>query len=520
MIVATVMIAGAGPTGLMLACELRLAGVEVVIVDRLPGRTGQSRAGGMHPRSMEVLDQRGLLAPFLAAGQPRQFGHFSGLRMDFSGLATRYPHSLMILQASVERLLEERLTELGTQVRWSAEVTGLRQDEQGVTVELGTGDNGTNDLGTGEQLTVDYLVGCDGGRSAVRKLVGIEFPGTPATLNSILGDVELAEPPADWFFEERREHGRFSVFSFEEGWYRVMTTEYDPDVPRETPVELADLRAAIIRVAGTDFGMHSPRWVSRFNDSARQAAKYRQGRVLLAGDAAHIHFPAGGQGLNMGVQDAVNLGWKLALVARGQAPATLLDGYHTERHPVAARVLANTRAQTALGRPDTHTTALREVFAQLIELDTADQQYLSGMISALDIRYPLGDEHPLTGRRVPDFDLKTQAGHSRVFELLHEGRAVLLDLGGHAGLAPTLAGWAGRVELVRAQRAEPTVAVPGLGRCELPRLLLIRPDGYLAWCGPTTEPGDGTGIDLAGLHTALTSNFGPAEQPGQPRTYS
>ncbi|WP_329582538.1 FAD-dependent monooxygenase [Kitasatospora sp. NBC_01250] len=512
---ATVMIAGAGPTGLMLACELRLAGIDVVLVDRLPGRSGQSRAGGMHARTMEVMDQRGLLDGFLTGGVPMQIGHFSGLELDFSGLATRYPHMLRILQSDVEVLLEEHLAKLGTQVRWSAGVTGIRQGEHGVTVELG------GDSGDGEELVVDYLVGCDGGRSTVRKLLGIGFPGTEPTLSSILGDVELTDPPAAPIVEERRPNGRLSVFAFGENWWRVTTTEYDAGVARDTPVDVEDLRATLIRVAGTDFGMHSPRWVSRFNDSTRQADRYRQGRVLLAGDAAHIHFPAGGQGMNLGIQDAVNLGWKLALVARGQAPAHLLDSYQAERHPVAARVLANTRAQTALGRPDTHTSALREVFETLMAQDTAGPQYLAAMVSALDIRYPLGDGHPLTGRRVPDFDLTTgsgsgSGGRSRVFELLHGGRGVLLDLAGHAGTAAVLSGWAGRVDLVTARRAEPTVAVPGLGRCVLPRVLLIRPDGHVAWCGPTEPAGDGVGVDLGALHAALTDTFGPAEPPHAP----
>jgi 2-polyprenyl-6-methoxyphenol hydroxylase-like FAD-dependent oxidoreductase len=318
MIMATVVIAGAGPVGLMLAGELRLGGVDVVLLDRLPSRTGESRAGGIHPRTMEVLDQRGILDGFLAAGQVLQAGHFAGLRLDFSGFATRYPFSLAILQARVERLLERHVNDLGVRVRWSAEVTGVRQDDTGVVVTV-RGPAGT------EELAADYLVGCDGGRSAVRKLAGIGFPGTDATMTSLLGDVELADPPANSVFQERRELGNFSVFGFEPGWYRVMTSQYDRVIDRDAPVGVEDLRTALRRIAGTDFGLHSPRWVSRFSDAARQADRYRAGRVLLAGDAAHIHYPAGGQGLNTGVQDAVNLGWKLAMVARGQAPATLLD---------------------------------------------------------------------------------------------------------------------------------------------------------------------------------------------------
>ncbi|WP_425388261.1 FAD-dependent monooxygenase [Amycolatopsis taiwanensis] len=440
---ATVAIAGAGPVGLMLAGELRLAGIEVVLVDRLAGRAGESRAGGIHPRTMEVLDQRGLMAEFLAAGRPIQAGHFSGLFLDFSGFATRYPYTLAIMQAAVERLLEERAAELGVRVRWSTEVTDVHQDAGGVVVTVRTPD------GT-ERLAADYLVGCDGGRSSVRKLAGIGFPGTPATMTALLGDVELAEPPAEPVFQKRREHGDFSVLDFEPCWYRVMTNEYDHVADRDAPVDVEDLRRALIRIAGTDYGMHSPRWVSRYSDAARQAERYRHGRVLLAGDAAHIHFPAGGQGLNLGVQDAMNLGWKLAMVAGGHAPESLLDSYHAERYPVAERVLHNTRAQTVLGHPGAHTEALRDLVRELIDFDEVNG-YLGGMISALDIRYPVADGHPLLGRRMPDLDLKTSAGEVRLYSLLHGGRPVLLHLGDHPESAAALTGWDDRVDVVAAR---------------------------------------------------------------------
>ncbi len=483
--VTDVVIAGGGPTGLMLACELRLAGIEVVVLDRLAGRTGESRAGGLHPRSLEVLDQRGLAGRFLAAGRPMQAGHFSGVRLDFTALATRYPYTLNLLQARVEALLEARAAELGVYVRWSSEVVGLHQDAQGVEALL------RGELGE-SRLRAAYVVGCDGGRSAVRKLAGIEFPGTPATMTALLGDVELAAPPPGPIFMSRRERGDFTVLQFEPGWHRVVTNQFDRVADRDAPVSFEDLRETFLKIAGTDFGMHHPRWISRFSDAARQAERYRHGRVLLAGDAAHIHFPAGGQGMNTGLQDAVNLGWKLAAVLRGHAPHELLDSYHEERHPVGARVLSNTRAQTALARPGPHVEALRETFAGLVgqpEVNAA----LSGMISGLDIRYPLGDAHPLLGRRVPDLELITAAGEVRLFDLLHAARPVLLGLGGFAEAAAVAEGWAARIDVVSARCRDEAWTVPAL---------LIRPDGHIAWVASAGAPA---------LHAALTRWCGPAD---------
>ncbi|GAA3121973.1 FAD-dependent monooxygenase [Streptosporangium carneum] len=513
---ADVVIAGGGPTGLMLACELRLAGVEVAVLDRLAGRSGESRAGGIHARSMEVLDQRGLVDRFLDAGQRVPAGHFSALWLDLGRLETRYPFMLMILQSVVERLLEERAAELGARVRWSSEVTGVRQDDSGVEVEV---------LGPGgaERLRAGYLVGCDGGRSAVRRLAGIDFPGTPATMTAMLGDVMLTDPPAERIFQERREHGSFSVLKFGEDWYRVLTNEFDHVADRDAPVTFEGLREAFARIAGTDYGMHSPRWVSRFGDAARQAAEYRRGRVLLAGDAAHIHFPAGGQGLNLGLQDAVNLGWKIASVVHGRTPCGLLDSYHAERHPVAERVLHNTRAQTVLGRPGEHMTALREVLGGLIEFDDVNRS-LGSMVTALDVRYPMGDGHPLLGRRVPDLDLRTSAGDVRLFELLRAARPVLLDLGADPGRAPLAAGigaetgdpggeglseaaegWADRVDLVEAECPADGWALPDAGEVPAPAALLVRPDSHVAWAAPR-----GAAPDLPALRSALTAWFGPA----------
>ncbi|MFE2864702.1 FAD-dependent monooxygenase [Embleya sp. NPDC059259] len=495
-----VVIAGAGPTGLMLACELRLAGVDVVVVERLARRTGESRAGGMHARTLEVLDQRGVLDRFLALGEFQSVGHFSGIWLDFDESESRHPRPLMILQSTVERLLEEWAAELGVRVRRSSELSGIHQDRDGVTVELGTARSAA------ETLRARYLVGCDGGRSTVRKLSGIDFPGTPATMTAMVGDVELPDLTEEYIWARRRPTGEFSVIAFEPGWYRVITSEYDHVADGDEPATFEQLRDSLVRLAGTDYGMHSPRWVSRFGDAARQAARYRDGRVLLAGDAAHIHFPAGGQGLNVGVQDAVNLGWKLASVVHEQAPDSLLDSYHAERHPVAERVLHNTRAQAALTRPGPQTDALRDVFGSLIVFDDVNR-YLCGMLTGLDIRYPIEGDHPLTGRRVPDADLKTPAGLIGVHELLHAARPVLLDLRGGAEPPATVEGWRDRVDLVRARSEDDHWPVPGGGDIPAPAALLIRPDGHVAWVAPTDAA-----VASASLRTALTTWFGPPER--------
>lgn len=495
---ADVVIAGAGPTGLMLACELRLAGVDVVVVERLAERTGESRAGGIHSRTLEVLDQRGVLDRFLAEGELQPVGHFSALYLEFDESESRHPYPLMILQSAIERLLEEWATELGVRVRWSSEVSGIHQDEAGVTVELGTAGAAP------ATLRARYLVGCDGGRSTVRKLSGIDFPGTEATMTALIGDVELPDLPEDYVWVRRCPTGDYSAIAFEPGWFRVITSEYDRVPDRDEPVTFEQLRESLVRVAGTDFGMQNPRWISRFTDAARQAAQYRQGRVLLAGDAAHIHFPAGGQGLNMGVQDAVNLGWKLASVVRGQAPESLLDSYHAERHPVGERVLHNTRAQSALVRPGPQTDALRDVFGSLMVFDDVNR-YLRHMLNALDIRYPVDGNQPLDGRRVPDADLNTPEGPTYVYELLHTARPVLLDLRGSAEVAESVKGWADRVDLVEARAEDDHWIVPAIGEIPAPAALLIRPDGHVAW----SAAADGA-PDTSALRTALTTWFGPA----------
>ncbi|MFE3445109.1 FAD-dependent monooxygenase [Nocardia sp. NPDC059180] len=474
-----VVIAGAGPTGLMLAAELRRCGVEVVLVDGLAARTGESRAGGIHARTMEVLGQRGLLDRLLPQGRIIQAGHFGGLPLDFSDFDTRHPYMLAVLQSVIERELDTHATELGAPTHWASPIAGFRQDRTGVEVEIG----GPNP----RRVRADYLVGCDGGRSTVRKLAGVAFTGTDATATGMIADVELSNPPAQPFFAHRSGAGDFSVVQFEPGWYRLVVQRHDLVLDRSTELTFDAFRANFAEIAGTDFGMHTPRWVTHYGDAARHAEQYRLGRVFLAGDAAHIHYPAGGQGQNLGIQDAVNLGWKLAAVLHAGASEELLDTYETERHPIAARVLHNTRAQTALMRSGPHTDALRDILSDLIDMD-AVRQRLGLMITGLDIRYDTTCDHPLAGRRIPDADLGTADGDTRVSRLLPVGRSVLLALNG-TDVAP-VPGWADRIDVVCARGQAGTWAVPGVGDIRTPSAVLVRPDGYVAWAADEpTAPG-------------------------------
>ncbi len=490
-----VVIAGGGPTGLMLAGELALAGVDVAIVERranqdLPG----SRAGGLHSRTIEVLDQRGIADRFLSEGQVAQVAGFAGVSFDISDFPTRHPYSLGLWQNHIERILAGWVGELAVTIHRGREVTGIAQDDTGVDVELSDG----------ESLRAEYLAGCDGGRSLIRKAAGIEFPGWDPTTSSLIAEVELAEEP-EWGI--RRDAlgvhalGRVEyevrdgeVVYADSGPVRVMVTEGHLG-PASEPT-LRDLSEALIAVYGIDYGVHSPTWISRFTDMTRQAAAYRDGRVLLAGDAAHVHAPDGGQGLQIGVQDAVNLGWKLTLVVNRTAPESLLDTYQAERHPVAARVLRNTMAAVALRRPDERTKALRDTIAELLGTDEPRKRF-AAMMSGLDIHYDLGKGHPLLGRRMPDLDLVTANGPLRVFTLLHDARPVLLTLGEPRGFDITP--WADRVQLINAEYVG-TWELPALGAVTAPTAVLIRPDGYVAWVGDLIEPG---------LADALTAWFGP-----------
>ncbi len=473
-----VVVAGGGPTGMMLAAELTLAATEVVIVERRASfALESSRSRGLHSRTIEVLDQRGVADRFLAEGRTAQVQAFGGVPLDISDFPTRHNYGLALLQSHFERIMSGWIDELGVPILREREVTGFTQDDSGVDVALSDGTS----------LRAHFLVGCDGGRSVVRKAADIDFAGWDPTTSWIHAEVEMEEVP------EFGLRGGGGIGPAEDG--RVGVTLIEPDVHRTDEPTLADLRAALIRVDGTDHGVHSPRFLSRFTDMTRQAVAYRSGRVLVAGDAAHVHAPIGGQGLNLGVQDAVNLGWKLAQVVRGTSPLSLLDTYQAERHPVGARVLRNTMAQRALGATDDRSLALRDMVTELLRMDEP-RKHVAAMIAGLDIAYDLGEGHPLLGRRMPDVDLETGAGRLRLFELLHHAKPVLLNLGepGRFDITP----WADRVQLVDAEYAG-RWELPVVGEVASPAAALVRPDGYVAWVADAA---------FTGLRAALTTWFG------------
>ena len=467
-----VVIAGGGPTGLMLAAELALARVDVVVVERRPSQDlDGSRAGGLHARTIEVLDQRGVAERFLAAGRTHPSVGYSLIALDISDFPTRHNYVLALWQSHIERILAEWVAELGVPVRRGCEVIGFTGDDDGVDVQL-TG---------GASLRGTYLVGCDGGRSLIRKAAGIDFPGLDPSTSWMIAEVEMDGEPEFGF--RRDGAGTHAIGRREEDEpIRLVLTERNAGATGEPT--LGELRETLVSIYGTDFGLRSANWISRFTDMARQAASYRRGRVLLAGDAAHVHPPQGGQGLNVGVQDAVNLGWKLAQVVTGTSPESLLDTYHAERHPVGARVLHNTMAQVALSTPDDRHQALRDTVTGLLGMEEP-RRHTVGMISGLDVRYDLGQGHPLVGRRMPDLDLQTAEGATRVFALLHDARPVLLDLGGPGGYDVTP--WAGRIRSVNATN-DGRWELPVVGDVAPTRAVLIRPDGHVAWAGDPADP--------------------------------
>ncbi len=490
-----VVIAGGGPTGLMLAGELALAGVDVAIVERRPDQSlAGTRAGGLHSRTLEIFDQRGIVDRFLVEGQKAQVTGFAGVHFDISNFPTRHPYSLGLWQNHIERIMAGWVGELKVPTYRGTEVTGLVQDETGVDVELSDG----------RSLRAKYLVGCDGGRSLVRKAAGIAFPGTEPTTSNLIAQAELAETPPEWGI--RRDAvgihsiGRVDyeirdgqIVYADEGPVGVLVTERQ--VGATTEPTLRDLSEAMIAVYGTDYGIHSPTSISRFTDATRQAADYRNERVLVAGDAAHIHPPDGGQGLQTGVQDSVNLGWKLAQVIKGVSPESLLDSYQAERHPIGARVLRNTMASVVLRREDERTKALRDTMAELLGMDEPRRRFAAQMCG-LGVHYDLGEGHPLLGRRMPDLDIRTAEGPLRVYSLLHEARPVLLNFG--APGAFDIAPWADRVQLVDAAYEGPW-ELPDVGTVDAPGAVLVRPDGYVAWVGSGAAEG---------LTEALTTWFG------------
>jgi 3-(3-hydroxy-phenyl)propionate hydroxylase len=467
-----VVIAGGGPTGLMLAGELALAGVDVAVVERRVSQdVDGSRAGGLLSRTIEVLDQRGIAERFLEAGYVVPAQGFAGVMLDISDFPTRHNYVLALWQSKFEPILAGWVGELGVPILRGCEVVGFAQDDSAVDIEV------SGDM----SLRAEYLVGCDGARSLIRKAAGIDFVGLDPSTSWMIAEVEMDEEPE---IGMRRQGGGIGPVNRAEGGgpFRVVLTERHLDHTGDP--SMGELREALVAVYGTDYGLRSANWISRFTDMSRQAASYRQGRVLLAGDAAHVHPPQGGQGLNTGVQDAVNLGWKLAQVINKTAPESLLDTYHAERHPVGARVLHNTMAQVALSSPDDRHQALRDTMTELLSMDEPRRR-IAAMLSGLDIHYDLGEGHPLLGRRMPDLDLHTADGPTRVFTLLHDARPVLLNLGEPGGF--DISPWANRVRLVDAEH-DGVWELPVLGEIAAPPAVLIRPDGHVAWAGDLTDP--------------------------------
>jgi bifunctional hydroxylase/dehydrase len=470
----------------MLAAELRLGGARVTVLERLTEPTGQSRGLGFTARAMEVFDQRGLLPAF---GNPEcsPLGHFGGVRFDYTILPDAHFGARGVPQSQIEAVLERWATGLGVQLRrgWTLLDVVNGADAVGVTAATPDGER---------QLRASYLVGCDGGQSTVRQVAGFDVPGTPATRGMYLADVVgggIRPRPLG----ERLPAGMVMAAPLRDGVDRIIVCPHGtPAVERARTVPFAEVADAWERITGESIADRTAAWVSSFSDASRQVTTYRRGRILLAGDAAHVHLPAGGQGLSTGVQDAVNLGWKLAAVVRGWAPDGLLDTYHTERHPVGARLLMNTRAQNTIFLGDAASDPLRELFTELIGIDDV-KRHLAGVVSGLDIRYDVGgDGGPLLGRRVPPRLLVGAAGETSTSRLLHAARGVLLDPTGDAWIQAVAVGWQDRVVLTTAHPREPD-AFDGA------RALLIRPDGYVVWAPEQT-------VSVTGLVPALHRWFG------------
>lgn len=479
-----VIVAGGGPTGLMLAAELALAGVDVAVVERRATQdlTG-SRAGGLSARTLEVFDQRGIADRFVAEGQVFQVTGFAMARLDISDFPTRFNHGLALWQNHIERIMAAWVREMPVTFYRSRDVTAFAQHDDFVNVTL------SDDT----MLRAQYLVGCDGGRSTVRKLAGIEFPGWDATVSNIIAEVDVTEEPplgvhhtaagTHAFGRAEYEIRDGKIIYKDSGPLRVMITE--SRVGAAADPTLDEVRAALIELYGNDFGVRNPTWITRVSDNSRQAAAYRRGRVLLAGDAAHVHSPIGGQGLNTGVQDAVNLGWKLAQVVRGTSPDALLDTYHAERHPVGARVLQLTMAQVALHRTDERSKAAGAIVAELMKLDEPRKQ-LAAELSQLGIHYDFGAGHPLLGRRMPDLDVTTQDGATRVYSLLRDARHLVLYF--DASMHDRLVAWNDRVQVLACTYAG-AWELPAIGAVAAPSAVLVRPDGYVAWVGAGSDDG-------------------------------
>ncbi|MFR9803024.1 rifampin monooxygenase [Pseudonocardia sp. RS010] len=473
-----VIIVGGGPTGMMLAAELRLHDAHVLVLEKEEEPPQFVRALGLHVRSIEVMDQRGLLERFLAQGKKIEVGgFFAGIPTPWPRLDSAHGYVLGIPQTVTDRLLGEHAAEVGAEICRGTEVVDLEQDADGVTVGLADGTT----------LRARHLVGCDGGRSTVRRLLGIGFPGEPSTVETLLGEMEVTAPPetvATVVAKVRETEKRFGLGPVGDGRYRVVVPADGMTGDRAVRPTLEDFRRQLQAFAGTDFGVHSPRWLSRFGNATRQAERYREGRAFLAGDAAHVHPPTGGQGLNLGIQDAFNLGWKLAAAVAGWAPEGLLDSYGAERHPVAADVLDNTRAQMELMSTAPGPRAVRRLVAELMEFEEVNR-HLIEKITAIGIRYDLGEGPDLVGRRLRDLSLEK----GRLYELMRDGRGLLLD---RTGLL-SVAGWADRVDHVVDVGDEPDAPA-----------VLVRPDGHVAWVGEDQEE----------LHDRLARWFGAPRDSG------
>ncbi|WP_150255856.1 FAD-dependent monooxygenase [Nocardiopsis deserti] len=521
-----VVISGAGPNGLMLACELSLSGIRPLVLEKLHDRGRRIRAQGLVGTVVQVLDYRGLFSRMsdAPAPEPTPFFNFAGLPLDLRALEDNPLHVLTVPQPELERTLEERALELGVDIRRGHELLDLSQDEDSVTVEVRGPDGDYT-------LTAGYLVGCDGARSTVRKRAGIGFPDTGnqdlisraadvslpesyvggiAAMDSLLQEsawLEMPERGRVPFGFTRTDTGYFAIGTFLPGRYVVGTVEWGRSaIDRDAPMTVEEMRESTARVLGEDLPMEplpgdpEDYRLHRLIGDTRQADRYQLGRVLLAGDAAHVHHAANAPGLNLGLQDTVNLGWKLAARIHGWAPKDLLDTYHSERQPVGARVLMQTQAQTALIFPGPDVTALRSVFTEMLK-DKENLRYIARLMSGADIRYDMGTtaegdpEHPAVGRWAPDFTVTTPHGEQRLSRIMHTARPVLIDLTDGSGVTDTVSGWKDRVDTVQGAPAENAPA----------RALLVRPDGFVAWATDATAPGED---DLRGLRDALARWFG------------
>ncbi|MGH2940066.1 MAG: FAD-dependent monooxygenase [Solirubrobacterales bacterium] len=484
-----VVIVGGGPTGMMLGAELALAGVAALILEQRPDQElDGSRAGGLHSRAIELLDQRGAAGRFLAEGYTAQIVSFGETKLDISDFPTRHPYGLALWQKHIERIMAEWIWDLGVAVRYGQEVVGFAQDDGGVDAGLADGTT----------IRARYLVGCDGGRSAIRKGAGIDFPGAKATKSTLVAEAQMTDKSGFGF--HRGPLGVGGIGPMEGGDHlRIVVPEARLESGDHPTLD--ELRDALFTVYGTDYGVHSPTWISRFTDATRQAASYRDRRVLLAGDATHVHSPMGGQGIPLGMGDAVNLGWKLAQVVKNISPESLLDTYQAERHPAVAKSLQYTMALNTLMRVDPRTEALRDTIANVTTMDEP-RKHLGALASGLDVHYDLGNGHPLLGRRVPDLDIVTANGLTTIYALLHEARPVLLNLGEPGAFDFDKGN--DRVDLVDAH-CEGKWEVPAVGVVDSPSALLIRPDGHVAWIG--------VGAD-ARLTGAMASWFSPLHERG------